>query len=396
LIDPAPTRPVPRWLHVWAILTVVTTAVLLVLGGFVTTFRVGMADPVWPTEPWYLASNYKLDFGYRLEHFHRILGWLVGGLGLVLAFGAWAYEPRKSVRWFGLAALVAMILAFAAFHGVVRMAPKGEEGGAVIANAAVMGLTLVGVLWAAGRAARGGGTGGLVRLVVALGMLAGMIQGLLGGLRVRYDDLFGREMSAVHGTFAVIVFGLLIATAVLTAAPKPGPPVSPEVAGKLRWQTAALVGFTFIQIGWGAWIRHFPGPLSNRLHLFFAFVVVGFATLAIKQAMSDPAARARLKVPARFLMGLITLQVVLGIEAWQGKFLTGTLPELEVLTSKDWDKALTRTAHAHVGAWVLAVAVVFAILARRGRPEAIGPEAVGSLDWQSGRRFATAGARSAP
>ena len=396
MIDPEPSRPVPRWLHVWAVGTVVATAVLLVLGGFVTTFRVGMADPVWPTEPWYLASNYKVDFGYRLEHFHRILGWLVGALGLVLAFGAWAHEPRRGVRWFGIAALIAMILAFGAFHGVVRMAPKGEEGAAVVANAIVMCVTLILVLWAAGRAVRGGGTGGLVRLVVALGMLAGMTQGLLGGLRVRYDELFGREMSAVHGTFAVIVFGLLVATAVLTARPRPGPVIPPPVVRKLRWQTAALVGFTFLQIAFGAWIRHFPDPISNRMHLLFAFAVVGFATLAIKQALSDPAARGRLKLPARFLMGLITLQVVLGIEAWLGKFLTGTLPELEVLTARDWDKALTRTAHAHVGAWVLAVGVIFALLARRDRPEVVGPQAVGSVDWQAdGRRYASA-ARSAP
>ena len=138
--------------------------------------------------------------------------------------------------------------------------------------------------------------------------------------------------------------------------------------------------FTFAQIAFGAWIRHFPDPLSNRLHLLFAFVVVGFATLTIKQALSDPITRQRLKVPARFLMGLITVQVLLGIEAWLGKFLTGTLPELETITA---GKAFVRTAHAHVGAWVLAVSVVFALVARRGPAQVVGPEAAPSVDWQA-------------
>src|SRR5207302_911531 len=46
-----PTRPVPRWLHAWAVLTVCVTVVLLVLGQLVTTFRAGMADPIRPTVP---------------------------------------------------------------------------------------------------------------------------------------------------------------------------------------------------------------------------------------------------------------------------------------------------------------------------------------------------------
>jgi heme a synthase len=372
-------RPVPRWLHVWAIVTVVVAALLLVLGGFVTSFRVGMADPIWPTEPWYLASNFKVDFGYLVEHFHRITGWTLGLLGTVLTFAVWALEPRKGVRWFGIGSLVTLVVAFSAFHGVLRMAPVGHEGLPVYVNLAVMAFTLGLVAAAAYRAWAGGGVGGLLRVVVVLGMVAAMIQGLLGGVRVRYDQIAGRELSAVHGVVGQIVFALLMAVAVLTTRPKPGPAIPADVARKLRWQTAALVGFTLLQIVWGAWIRHFPGPLSNRLHLLFAFVVVGFATLAIKQALADPAARARLRVPSAFMMGLITLQVLLGIEAWVGKFLTGTLPELERITA---GKALLRTAHAHVGAWVLAVGVIFALVARRNPASGVGPATAPSVDFQ--------------
>jgi hypothetical protein len=138
--------------------------------------------------------------------------------------------------------------------------------------------------------------------------------------------------------------------------------------------------FTYLQIVFGAWIRHFPGPFSNRMHLLFAFVVVGFATLAIKQSLNDPISRGRFKVASRFLMGLITIQVLLGIEAWLGKFLTGTLPELETLTRKDATKALIRTAHAHIGTWVFGLAVIYFIFVRRIPAPDDGPEAPSSLN----------------
>ena len=156
-MDLAVYRPTPRWLHLWAIVTVIDAALLLVLGGFVTSFRVGMADPVWPTEPWYLASNFKVDFGYLVEHFHRIVGWSIGVLGLVLTFGLWALEPRRSVRWFGIASLVALVAAFSAFHGVLRLADPGQEGLPVFVNVAVMAFTVGLVLAAAYRGWAGGG-----------------------------------------------------------------------------------------------------------------------------------------------------------------------------------------------------------------------------------------------
>ena len=49
-------RPVRLWLHAWAVLTFIATLGLLVLGQLVTSFRAGMADPIWPTEPWYLFA----------------------------------------------------------------------------------------------------------------------------------------------------------------------------------------------------------------------------------------------------------------------------------------------------------------------------------------------------
>ena len=62
--------------------------------------------------------------------------------------------------------------------------------------------------------------------------------------------------------------------------------------------------------------------------------------------------------------------MLFGIEAWLGKFLSGTLPELETITAS---KAFVRTVHAHVGTWVLGMSVIFALIARRYSAKPVGP-----------------------
>src|SRR5947199_2002745 len=112
-------RPVPRWLHVLAIVTVAVAAVLLILGESVTTLRAGMVDPDWPTRPWHLAleSHERWTAGYLVEHTHRVFGYLVGTLAAALALGAWLSEPRRGVRWAMLAALVLLLGGYGDFHG---------------------------------------------------------------------------------------------------------------------------------------------------------------------------------------------------------------------------------------------------------------------------------------
>ena len=98
------SRPVPRWVHIWSIATVVAATSLLALGSLVTSYRVGMADPLWPTEPWYL---FFIDWrepsaGFLIEHIHRLAGFVVGAFVSVLAVGLWLTEPRRGLKWVGL------------------------------------------------------------------------------------------------------------------------------------------------------------------------------------------------------------------------------------------------------------------------------------------------------
>src|SRR5947208_3259855 len=96
-----PTSTPSRWLHAWAVLTVGLVFAQLLLGSVVTTFQVGMADPEWPTAPWYLAQVHvgPENLGKLIEHTHRAFGSVVGLAVIVLAVWLWLGERRPALRW---------------------------------------------------------------------------------------------------------------------------------------------------------------------------------------------------------------------------------------------------------------------------------------------------------
>lgn len=393
MTDPAESaRPVPRWLHAWAVLTVVATLALLVLGQLVTSFRAGMADPIWPTEPWYLFFHYKVDFGYIIEHSHRKAGYVIGTVVSVLALGMWRTDPRKAARWTGLAALVVLLGAFGWFQAEVMrqddpnwvtlpVAPVSTLAAALLT---VLGLGLAGVMRRI--------PGSALRTFAVVVLVAVMAQGVLGGLRVRLNALKGPELATVHGVFAQVVFCLLVSLAVLTGRPVTTelPEASRRTLGRL---SLALVGLLFVQLIWGAMVRHTPNALNQRLHFLTAFLAVAAAVWLLRVAFTTPAVRPRMAVTGRVLGVLITLQVALGVEAWMGKFgdearqgkpAAAFLPEAEKVGVK---QAAIRTAHTLVGTGVLAAAVVLALRVReraRVREHAgdgeVGGEMIGRLE----------------
>src|SRR5947207_6859 len=151
--NPEPTYA-PRWLHRWAVFTVCATFVLLFLGSLVTTRRVGMADPVWPTYPWHLllVSWEEPRPGFIIEHSHRLAGYLVGCCVIVLTVSLWKQASRPWLRWLGVVALAGII-----------------------------------------------------------------VQGLLGGFRVKLDEWLGPNLAFIHGSFSQVVAALLVSIACFTA-----------------------------------------------------------------------------------------------------------------------------------------------------------------------------------
>src|SRR5262249_538727 len=108
---PVPDQASPsRWPHRWAVLTVCATVGLLLIGARVTTLGVGMAAPEWRTHPLHLFFSSRNDSGYLIEHSHRLAGYVVGCCVIVLAVLLWLREPRRWVRWLGIAALVGVTL----------------------------------------------------------------------------------------------------------------------------------------------------------------------------------------------------------------------------------------------------------------------------------------------
>jgi heme A synthase len=292
---------IPRWLHRWAVLTACATFALLALGAVVTTFRVGMADPIWPTAPWYLflISWNEPSPGFLIEHSHRLAGYVVGCCVIALALGLWRYQPRRWLGWLGVAALFGVIL-----------------------------------------------------------------QGLLGGFRVRLNELVGTDLATIHGCFAQVVFALLVSLAVLTSpgwvATAKGFARQADADRAWRWSVRTAV-IVLAQLVFGGLLRHTAAPVGPRGHLLLAFVVVASVTWLLRLVF-DAERERHFILAVSLLAGLVFVQVIFGVEAWLTRFGTGGLPELQPVTVH---QAFIRTSHFLIGSLIFATSVVAALWAHR-------------------------------
>jgi len=101
------------WLHRYAKLVAASTVLLIAAGGMVTSTGSGLSVPDWPNSYGYFMFSFPLDKmvgGIRYEHSHRLIASTVGFLTIILAAWTWRVEPRRWVRWLGVAALGAVIL----------------------------------------------------------------------------------------------------------------------------------------------------------------------------------------------------------------------------------------------------------------------------------------------
>jgi heme A synthase len=293
-------QPVPRWLHAWAVLTAVVAAGAVTMGALVTTFRVGMADPVWPTAPWYLffISWQEPSPGFLIEHTHRLAAYGAGLCVIVLAVGLWL---------------------------------AGSHRLAMVALACIVA------------------------------------QGLLGGVRVLLNAQAGPEYAAVHGIFGQVVFSLLVCLAVLTARRRVAEFPNAEYARSCRRTSLILAGVVFLQLLWGAAVRHLYNPSAVRLHILTAFAVVAAVVWLMRTAWEESSGRRLLGRPLILIAVLLVLQVSMGIEALLGLYGSALPPDLQPITV---GRAMVRTGHVVVGACILAASVVAALQARRAAAHA--------------------------
>lgn len=243
--------PWPRRLA-WTL--AVCTLGLLLAGGLVTTYRVGMAVPDWPTTFGQGMFRYPLaamldDSGVAIEHSHRLLASGVGVLCIL--------------------------------------------------------MVLVSAL---GRAPRS------VRVVSAVTLLAVCVQGVLGGTRVLENS---RGLAFLHGAFAQLFYALVATLWVLTS-PRwvRSRRSSLGHAGAARAARTACAA-VYVQIVLGAWLRHSGRVDALAWHLAIALAAVAAVlTLCHRLAAAPTAPDGPPFVGLRrWLLGALATQVGLGIAA---------------------------------------------------------------------------------
>jgi heme A synthase len=356
-----------RWLHAWAVLTVGLVFVQLLLGSLVTTLHAGMADPTWPTVPWYLLQinwgEASYNLGYLVEHTHRASGSIVGIAVIVLAVWLWLREQRSvELRCLGVVGLVPMVALLAA--GFVVAEPWIWLACLATCAATVLVFLVVALV---------DRERGLWLPWLGTTALAGVIvQGLFGGFRVFWHAEIGPELAIVHGCLAQVYFAAIAWLAALTR---------PSVDGSsaptsLRWWSLVVLALVLGQVLMGVLLRHTMHPVWQRLHLMWAFVAVLAVLGLISRLWAHPAVVPGSRRWAIVLGVLLGAQVLFGVEAWMGRFSAGKPPEMVVIASVG--QVGLRTGHVLGGALLLASTAVIAVRVCRPRlselPPALGED----------------------
>ena len=112
------------WLHWFALFAGFSTIFLIVAGATVTSTVSGDSVPDWPLS--YGSLNPPMIGGIFWEHSHRLIAGFTGIVIGILAIVLWMKEPRKYVKWFGMTALIAVVIQ--AILGGLRVLIVSTEG----------------------------------------------------------------------------------------------------------------------------------------------------------------------------------------------------------------------------------------------------------------------------
>ncbi|MBM4262619.1 MAG: cytochrome oxidase assembly protein [Deltaproteobacteria bacterium] len=291
------------WPHRLAVVLSCATLPLLFIGGLVTSLGVGLAVPDWPT-----------TFGYNMF----LYPWskMIGGI-------FYEHSHRLVASCVGLLTIVL----------AVTLWLKESRNW----------LRWLGIF--------------------ALGLV--IFQGVLGGLRV---VLLRDTLAIVHACFAQAFFALTVCLAVFTSAEWRTEMKNPLVVdgGKLRRLAAITTGLIYVQVIFGALLRHTGERLDG--HLLFAALVAVHVVLLLLRVLRAHAEQKTLARPAVWLAILLGLQVILGTVSYLAKFTVALRWPFEAIV-------ILTTSHLVVGALMLATSVVLTLRAyrySRGATAAVG------------------------
>lgn len=281
-----------------AVVTTVCTFPLLFVGGMVTSLDVGMAVPDWPT-----------TFDQNMFTYP----WLNAPMGVMVEHGH---------RLLGSAVgILSILLVIGAF---VLKTPRHLKALAIAA------------------------------------LLAVIVQGVMGGLRVRWNASYGRELAMLHGVFGPATFGLMVAICVVTSRRwAQQVKINHPDAKMVRRSTAALAGLLYVQLVLGAHVRHFGSGFVVHLVGAGLLTLLLFWTVFIV-ALHEESRKLFLTLVA-MLTGVFVMQLFLGIGAM---LVTGLLPPGFGAPPKGTE-ALIATGHQATGSLLLGLAVILALRAHR-------------------------------
>ncbi len=330
---------------------------LIAAGGLVTTYRVGMAVPDWPTTFGYGMFSYPLErmlenFGVTIEHTHRLVASFVGLLSIATLLAAARTVPSAARRfaWGGL-------LLEAGVLGGLILGAAGAGGGDPLLGWPLALLAGAGVLLVVG-AVTGRSSAFFVAATIAHAAVVG--QGLLGGSRVLAND---STLAFLHGACAQLVYAA-VAAVVVTSSPAWTRTRVTGAADESGARPRALVAVAIVfgQIVAGAWLRHSGRSDAMGLHLLLALAAT-VSLIVLARALKDApgAARqlfARLRLWIHVLLGA---QIVLGLITTLAIYvLSGGFAGAVSLT-----EAIAATAHVAVGASLLATTLATVLWSRR-------------------------------
>lgn len=98
----------PVWLRRFSKVLFVSTFLLIIAGGLVTSTNSGLAVPDWPLSFGQFFPEMK--GGVLFEHGHRMVAGAVGILMTAFAIATWLVERRRWVRWLALTAWVVVVI----------------------------------------------------------------------------------------------------------------------------------------------------------------------------------------------------------------------------------------------------------------------------------------------
>ena len=187
----------------FAVANVVTTFLLVGLGGLVTSHEAGMSVPDWPTSYGYNMFALPIQFwqgGVIYEHTHRLMATFLGVLVVALTRWLGGNASRKPLAIVGIIEVLIGILIFLFFPNIKAVGHFFVGIGAVVLLAAFVWVRNVGssplLMWC----------GWAAFILVQL-------QGLLGGLRVAlYLDWLGVPHGAVAQIFLVLTAAIALFT----------------------------------------------------------------------------------------------------------------------------------------------------------------------------------------